>query len=517
MKKSLIIFAAAGFALLSCAKQDPQPQAPEVDGTPEQTPETEYLDYITVASPGAELPAAKTVTTDGVKVLWSNGDQIGLYAVVDADGNGSYANPGERDMRAIYTTSLSEPSPQATFGRVADPAPVLEGGLYLAVYPQSAVEYWSSPGGANKRAYVTVPKEQTAVKGGWDPRAGILAASSANKTFAFRHVMAYVKFTVDASTPDFVSMSVVSSSTTLADNKATLTFGADNAASLVPYASSSEKSNEIVLTNGGSAFADGDYYVAFIAGNFSSGLTLKFTNAAGEVAMLNVSGPLVLNAGDVYDYGSVSAISFAPAVTVDLPQLYNSDGIKGVAFYADPADPSKMKIVSGAVTYVAWLPNGEAFETAATIDTGNSAANHAHVTGLSDYSAEKYPAVAFCAGLGAGWHLPSEAELNAMYQVYYGLSTLDTTTNYLEDTQAQANAAVFDGLLGQCVTDDASTAYNETKLNLGQTGATWYWSGQGSTSDKKIRRVKLQTQYTMGTAKPKNECYVRCVREVEMK
>jgi hypothetical protein len=45
-------------------------------------------------------------------------------------------------------------------------------------------------------------------------------------------------------------------------------------------------------------------------------------------------------------------------------------------------------------------------------------------------------------------------------------------------------------------------------------GTTWYWTGQGSSSNGKIWRVKVNTGYATGSANAKNDGAVRCVREV---
>ena len=172
MKKSLSIILAAGFALLSCAKPE---QQVSVGGTEVQDGS---LDYIVAAGPGAQV---KTVVDNGTKVLWTDGDQIGMYA--------------ENSATALYEAILAEPSAQARFGRTSDAKPVKDGDLYHAVYPSSAVISWgvqeNTEDDSAPFCYVNIPKQQTAVKGSWDKKAAILAASSQTEQFAFRHAVAY--------------------------------------------------------------------------------------------------------------------------------------------------------------------------------------------------------------------------------------------------------------------------------------------------------------------------------------
>jgi hypothetical protein len=46
---------------------------------------------------------------------------------------------------------------------------------------------------------------------------------------------------------------------------------------------------------------------------------------------------------------------------------------------------------------------------------------------------------------------------------------------------------------------------------------SWYWTGQGDTTTKKIKRVKLAQKYSVGAAGATNANFVRCVRDVVLK
>ena len=109
MNKSFSIILAACLALFSCAKQEPQAGGGGLGG-----PIGDDLDYITAVSPGAPV---KTTTTDGVKVLWTGGDMIGMHA--------------DAATSAIYKTNLVEPAATASFGRTSDAKPVKANGLYI--------------------------------------------------------------------------------------------------------------------------------------------------------------------------------------------------------------------------------------------------------------------------------------------------------------------------------------------------------------------------------------------------
>lgn len=523
MKKSFSIILTACFALFSCAKQEPQINGTDqpTGGEPE-TPAVEYLDEITVAAPGTGLPV-RTVTNDGVKVLWTNNDQIGLFVGTSSE---------QRTQCAIYTTSLASPSATATFGRVEDPEPAMALGKYFAIYPARSFVKWGSFGNtaSSKRCYFNLPAEQTAVKGGWDSRAAVMTASSETKEFAFKHVVAYVSFEVTSSTPSFVQVTVSSvSGETLSDSNANINYLDNGSITVNQHGAASEKSSSVTLSNSDdSAFAPGKYYVAFMPGTFASGLNLTFVNGEGQSAVIAIEGPLVVEPGDVLAKESLADLKFVSAV--ELPQLYDKNGVKGVAFWADPVNPSKVKIISGPVINTAWASADITIKTdipVAEMTGEDCGANAELIASLEKYSETNFPAVYFCRSMGEGWRLPSANELLNLLKVYYNDPGTFDKEDYLVDTDAQAAAAVFNELLAQCVTNSSETTYDETKINLGSTSTMYYWTGQGDLSagadDPKIKRVTIQKKPAAGATRSiipdsnTSKYYVRCVRDVELK
>ena len=277
----------------------------------------------------------------------------------------------------------------------------------------------------------------------------------------------------------------------------------------------------MTLTNGDAAFAAGTYYVAILPGTYSQGLVFTFANNEGKEVVKGISGNLVLNAGEVANIGTVGTLNFnAEAVEgLQVKTIYQENGANaGVVFWVDPLDPTKGKVISGAVSYVKWSPNGTTFSHAADIATGDSMANHNYVVSLSDYSAENYPATYFCASLGSGWRLPSYNELTSLVKTYFDVDgELSTTIEYAANDPYKAAAAEFDALIAQCFSDDPETTdKDESKITVGKT--TWYWTSEGDTSSSKIRRVKVNSKYAAGVTSMNNgDTIARCVRDIEVK
>ena len=499
MKKSLSIILAAGFALFSCEK--PQQQV-GVGGT--LTPEGS-MDFIYAAGPGAPV---KTIVDNGTKVLWTEGDQIGMYS--------------DNTANALYDVVLTEPSAQARFGRTSDVKPAKDGDLYYAVYPSSAVTSWGAQstveGQSAPFCYINIPKQQTAVKGSWDKNAAILAASSQTEQFTFKHAVSYVRFETTEQTGDFVAVRLSAvGGAKLSDTQAAVEYLPSGELQVTP---SSTALTYVGLRNAenGTVIENGAYYIALLPGEYSEGLSLTFTNAENQSAQKTI-GALTLKPGEVADWGVVEDLAFGEAVTpLDKLSIIEENGVKGVVFWVDDIRPNIGKLVSGAGTMLKWgTSSATTYSWAKDIDTDNGAANHEYVLGLEGSDAATYPAVYFCKNLGEGWRLPTISEMNELVKAYYGLtSEPDPAVQYFGNEPYSKSAAEFDAILGQISTDDLVTSdFDETKIAMA--GTTWYWTGQGSSSNNKIWRVKVNSGYATGSANAKNDGYVRCVREVSTK
>ena len=224
----------------------------------------------------------------------------------------------------------------------------------------------------------------------------------------------------------------------------------------------------------------------------------------------------MLKAGDVANVGTIGKLDFPSPIPPFAPSLYVENGVNmGVVFWADPADPSKGKAVSGLSTEIAWHTSQKTFDDASSFASEDSKANFEYLLNRDDYKANKgnYEAIGFCESLGAGWRLPSKPEVEELFRVWSGCTDDLTTAATAEIAYTLNNdaATAFDNLLLQCKDNELGM------LVKGSGVANWYWTCQADPSTKKIYRVKIATSYFIGAANATNKMLVRCVRDVEIK
>lgn len=516
MNKSFSIILAACLALFSCAKQESQGGNDDLGGSQGET-----LDYITAVSPGASV---KTMTLDSVKVLWTDSDKIGMYS----DGTSS----------AVYTTRLQAPSAEARFGRTSDSKAVKVGEQYYAVYPSSAISKWGSQsdieGQTNAFCYVNVPKQQTAVIGSWDKKAAILVASSETEQFSFGHAVAYLRFEVTAQTGDFMSVRLESNNgEMLSDSQAGVKFQKSDVLEYIPSASASDF---VTLRNAaGTAFETGAYYIAFLPGDYTSGLTLVFSNSQGLVAEKTLE-PLTLKAGEVADCGPVAALTFTEGLTpLEVGTVYMEDGVnQGVVYWVDPDNPYKGKIVSVSSAESMDWSDGTIW-TAKIESQDDGLANYNQFNSSDVYTSqkEKYYALQYCENLrenlGGNWYLPAPKEIRTLFQIYYGLSEIPATigadyrfVDGVLNSAVMASKAEFDSalsLLGETVTatldGDADADGVSDNNGYGDASGVTYWTSKVNTGGA-IQYVNIGVYNLNNTSKVAAKGYVRCIRDVQL-
>lgn len=500
MKKNNIFYACAAAALMfaSCQKE-----GPVADGTTPDIPQSPFSEMGVITATTVDT---KVTTLDGVNVLWDKGDKIQLFTRTWNETTNKYDASW-----CDYNSSLESPSAIATFVRDAANTNTVDNtsGKYLAIYHKGATITTQS---RDYYAQITINKDQVAKNGG-DFVSTLLYSTSEDSDFAFAHAVSYLKFTVDQNTTPFnkLIVSPVNSSEVIVSriqiNWATETTTA------APFTGKSQDSKTVsVTTDDNAAFAPGTYYIAINPGTYTEGLEFTFEN--GEAVYSKVSPANVeMTPGAVADMGTIGTLKF-PSVSDKLGTLYSENGVSGVIFWVDENQPNAGKIVSGAGTQIKW-GTASTYTWAPDIDTDNGAANHEYVLNVEGSSAEAYPAVYYCKNLGDGWRLPTVNELHALAKTYYGIvGEPETDGTYYTTEPYMTNAAAFDAVLAQIATDDPNTEYDETKIAMSSN--SWYWTGQGNTSNLKIQRVKFAQKYAVGAAGATNANFVRCVRDVEL-
>lgn len=501
MKKNYIFYACAAAALMfaSCQKE-----GPVADGTTPDIPQSPFSEMGVITATTVDT---KVTTLDGVNVLWEKGDKIQLFTRTWNEGTSKFDASW-----CDYNSSLESPSATATFVRDAANTNTVDNtsGKYFAIYHKGATVVTQS---RDYYAQIALTKEQVAKNGG-DFVSTILYSTSEDSDFAFAHAVSYLKFTVDQNTTPFnkLIVSPVNSSEVIVSriqiNWATETSTA------APFTGKSQDSKTVsVTTDDNAAFAPGTYYIAINPSTYTEGLEFTFEN--GEAVYSKVSPANVeMTPGAVADMGTIGTLKF-PSVSDKLGTLYSDNGVSGVIFWVDENQPNAGKIVSGAGTQIKW-GTASTYTWAPDIDTDNGAANHEYVLNVEGSSAEAYPAVYYCKNLGDGWRLPTVNEMNELIKTYFGIvGDPIADMQYYETEPYKAKAAAFDEVLAQISTDNPDTTYDETKIAMSSN--SWYWTGQGDTATKKIKRVKLAQKYSVGAAGATNANFVRCVRDVVLK
>lgn len=299
-----------------------------------------------LASVTATTMPTRTMTHDGINVLWENGDRIGLFVA-------NSSTEEERKRSAVYETELSFPSAEAVFTKVDELQAGLGNGLYYAAYPAESIVRWGSQNAMDntptaRRCYATIPVGQIAVTGGWDRLAGILAASSPDSQFSFNHATAYVKFIVSEATTRFVKLTIQSiAGEPLAAVETAILYEDNNEISVSSYR---DPSDHVVLsTSDNLPFESGTYYIALMPGTYAQGLNFIFENAQGDVVTKSVKGSQTLKSGEVAAIGTIGKLPFGESVESTIDSF--------VEFQVPLFAAAKVSLVGDSITsYEGYLP-----------------------------------------------------------------------------------------------------------------------------------------------------------------
>ena len=259
----IFIMALACVAAVSCAKEMDIPSAPSVS-----------TNVFTAEKEEFEVPVKSAL--QGKKTVWEAGDEIAVHA----DG-----------AAAVKFTTVSAGSP-VEFSSETE----VTGSSFLFAYPCSA-----SKGVQDGKLLLTVPSEQTARTGSFDPSAALSAASATDLTKAvkFKNVLALLKFNIPAELDRKISSITVESK------------GGEAIAGDI-LLNVENKTNEL-SANGvntvrlsGAAMAQGLYYVAVRPFELASGIKVTALFADGTV-YTKESRACEFLVNTIYDMGDVAA------------------------------------------------------------------------------------------------------------------------------------------------------------------------------------------------------------------
>ena len=267
IKKYILLFFAACFAMTACVKEDMN--IVDADG---------FVTFNAVY----ENAASKTVL-DGLTPMWTPQDTISIY-----DGSNN-----------VFINSLTENAASAEFkGKLAGQG--IERGSFLAASPYNPNYTFSFVG--NYVGGMEILSVQTAVEGGYDPKSAPAAAYTDSTGIAFHNAYALIKFTI-------VSDGVTE--VTLAGNQGEAVAGKMNVAQADPLRVTVTKPETKVTLKG--EFKKGSvYYMSVVPAALQSGFTMTLKTASGSaVESLKYASKISFNRSEILNVGE---LSLTPAV-----------------------------------------------------------------------------------------------------------------------------------------------------------------------------------------------------------
>ena len=264
MKTSKIfIMALACMAALSCAKEIDNPSAP--------APSTNVF-----TAEKAEFEVAAKSTLQGKKAIWEADDEIAVYA----DGAAAVKFTTESEGASVQFKSETE----------------VTGSSFLFAYPYNAAK-----GVQDGKLLLTIPSEQTARTGSFDPHAALSAASATDLTKAvkFKNVLALLKFNIPAELDGKISSITV-------ESKGGEAIAGDILLNVEDKTNEPSANGVNTVRLSGAAMAQGLYYVAVRPCELASGIKVTAL-FADETVYTKESRACEFMVNTMYDMGNVAA------------------------------------------------------------------------------------------------------------------------------------------------------------------------------------------------------------------
>lgn len=445
----------------------------------------------------------------GVKTYWEKGDAIVLYSGT-AEG-------------AIYSSSIQENSLSAAFSGTGA-VQFGDDNVYMAFYPAGAIN--TEKGWTTGYLYYKIPEQQVAVTNGFPENTIVMSAKSSDESFTFHHVNAYLKFTVDASSPAIKSIGITDNNGSKISGDMRLVNG--TMAQQVNSLSSAVTYPHVLLkSSNGEALPVGDYYVALRARDYSAGLTFCFQQPDGKVSVKKIDEAISLTSGQVAIMGTIQNLSFK-GVDELLGSAYTKGNDKGIVFEVN-SDYGNAKIISAWEKKEPWRSPKLADQDAGLIkavynnskDWDDGEVSQALLMADETINAAggswgfQECAKAENGFADGGWYLPTGYELLDVLRAYYGFTastlSLDNPTAYNEIKSAKD----FSG----SVNADRKAAFDASATTLGcdpldYSGASGYWAINATSTGKIYWVVFAPTAIKNGSSNSTSQCYVRCVKKV---
>ena len=249
---------------------------------------------------------------DGLSILWEAGDEIAVFDDAGSEKAVLALENGAGTKSAIFKGAVSSAATK-----------------FFAAYPAASVSAAS-----DSILTVAVPAEQKLVAGGrnLDPAALVGVAAAAGNELSFKNVISAIRFTVDMK--NIVSVSLKGN----AGEKVAGTVKVD--ATNGEIIEVTDSLTEVTITPAGETFEPGQYVFTLLPAQFQQGLTLTFTDKAGNITERKNATDLTIARSRLLDLGAFiklydSELSFNPGETKEIRVM--SQGVSGLAVENVPA------------------------------------------------------------------------------------------------------------------------------------------------------------------------------------
>lgn len=277
MKKRFfsILAAIAALSAVSCQKENSEVQLPATNGP-------DFTAYVE----GATKTIFGEVTGTQQASLWSGEETMWI---MDASNNATNLS-----WKKMYKADLETPASKAIFTEANNEA-ALGAGPYFAVYPSyNDAATWDGTTENPKLGSIKLDAEQTAVKGGYDPKNHVAVSYSTTTSLQFKNVISFLKIEVPAGCSEVCFFGK----------------GSENLAGTFEVAWN--EGNPTVNVTSGLTYAKitgiteaGTYYLAVLPNKFSNGFTLEAI-FDGVKYQRSYSKQFILTRNTVLDLGTAA-------------------------------------------------------------------------------------------------------------------------------------------------------------------------------------------------------------------
>lgn len=248
------------------------------------------------ASINASAELTRTSLGSDLSVSWNAGDSISVFCTSDEGATYTHVKMTTTESGSSVTFNGSVPEGSK---------------LVYALYPYDAD---NSIDPSSKKITTTIPTEQKAVAGGFDPAAAIsVGIIASDGSVRMRNACGLMKITLGNS--DATSVLVSGYNSEMLSGAFTINCSSD------PFETTTwaiTASPSVLLTNGGEAIPAGTYYVAIAPTSFT-GIRLLFERVNGTKALRYSTESTSVSASSVRDFGTIdSGLNYKPTKTVSI-------------------------------------------------------------------------------------------------------------------------------------------------------------------------------------------------------